>query len=632
MNENLVDQTSEGKNSNKDNLKDIFLAPHYGIKGEPPGDNINHKSFMGRSSFSTRYWLFLISGIIAICGMTALLFQGDQLLSNSVNQVREASYLTKLIFRIESEIVALNSDSRNFIGTKDLRYVENYNKRAKTLVRDLKLLINNPVSPTSQKLATTVFDGVAEHNKQFSKIVKIQALLGFNKKIGILANVQTSLDILEKGLYRINPAIRQSKLHELLSQIKMRESVLPYEFSQKNKQNIYRLMSLIDKSLGSPKIPSELSKSLKSLVKSHLKDLTQLASTYSTYNKAKTRLGEISNYIAPSIDNLINFNDNLSLLTRQESQRAQDLIRQVMLFGSIGIFIFLIIVNILIIRSIIKPSKKIAEASMELAHGNVSAPIPYLANKDEIGRLSNALMIFRENMLQADRLRKELEIARQKHPQPSTENIPNAHNFLSEDEHRETEVKEEPVNFEIPIGGDAISKISAQLTTTSQNASNAFEEVERTEVMVSGLNDTAEKIEDIEILMIGIGDQVSLLAVQTALQLKGGSNEENLIHLQDRLNKEKSGIKLEAGKSIDDRVKTIQNETKQVINEVQKIGVNIHNLSEVARDIANTISREALEAANELLRRSEDLRSMLDNILDKTQNEKLTKTRSKIQK
>ena len=54
---------------------------------------------------------------------------------------------------------------------------------------------------------------------------------------------------------------------------------------------------------------------------------------------------------------------------------------------------------------------------MELAHGNVSAPIPYLANSDAIGQLSNTLIIFRENMLQADRLRKDLEIARQENYQ-----------------------------------------------------------------------------------------------------------------------------------------------------------------------------------------------------------------------
>ena len=68
-------------------------------------------------------------------------------------------------------------------------------------------------------------------------------------------------------------------------------------------------------------------------------------------------------------------------------------------------------------RSISIPSAKIAETSMELAHGNVSAPIPYLANSDAIGQLSNTLIIFRENMLQADRLRKDLEIARQENYQ-----------------------------------------------------------------------------------------------------------------------------------------------------------------------------------------------------------------------
>ena len=52
--------------------------------------------------------------------------------------------------------------------------------------------------------------------------------------------------------------------------------------------------------------------------------------------------------------------------------------------------------------------------------------------------------------------------------------------------------------------------------------------------MVTGLEDTAEKIEDIEILMVGISDQISLLAVQTALHSNDDASDENLIHLYEK--------------------------------------------------------------------------------------------------
>jgi methyl-accepting chemotaxis protein len=264
---------------------------------------------------------------------------------------------------------------------------------------------------------------------------------------------------------------------------------------------------------------------------------------------------------------------------------------------------------------------------MELAHGNVSAPIPYLANLDPIGQLSNTLIIFRENMLQADRLRKDLEISRQENFQPSLKYIPNSHNLPNIEEHQsegpplETNYEEIVVNRDPSINSDTISDISNKITTTSQNASNAFEEVERTEMMVSGLEDTLEKIEDIEVLMIGISDQISLLAVQTALHTTDSTGEENLIHLYEKRDRKRTKIKSGSGQSVDDRIKSIQNGTKKVIADVQEIGTTVNDVNQVAREISNSISREALEAANQLLRQSEDLRSILDNILDKTQNE-----------
>ena len=202
MNEDKPNQNSKTKIQKKGYLKDIFLEPTYGIKGEPLGDDREHKSFMGGSSYGARRWLILMGGIIAFSAMAALFFKGDQLVTSAFQQVQTASNFSNSVHKIESEIVALNSDSNNFIWTKDPRYAENYEKRSKTLINDLKFLTNNPEFPTNQKLSITIYDGIVEHKKQFSKIVKIQDLIGLNKKLGILANANTSLSTLEKRLFQ----------------------------------------------------------------------------------------------------------------------------------------------------------------------------------------------------------------------------------------------------------------------------------------------------------------------------------------------------------------------------------------------------------------------------------------------
>ncbi len=636
MNEDITDQSSVDKKQNKDGSNDIFLEPNFGIKGEPIGDDRTHKSFLGGISFITRRWLIAITGIIAFCGLAGLLFKSDQLLTYSFQQVRTSSNLSKQVFKIESEIVALNSDSNNFIRTKNLRYAENYDKRAEKIINDLKTLAENPQFPTIQKLATTIYDGIGEHKKQFSKIIKIQDLLGFNKKIGIQPNANESFATLEKQLSQLNATKLNPELQNLLGEIKISEIKFAEVMDTEKQKYVNKLISRLIRLLDSSVLKNKEKKILETLIQSHRNDVAQLSRTYSIYRKAKTRLGEISSYIAPSIDTMINYNGNFSLLARQESQKTQQLIRKIVIIGGTSILILLISFHMIIIRSISVPGTKIAENAVELAHGNVSAPIPFLANSDPIGQLSNALTIFRENMLQADSLRKDLEIARQENFQPNIESIPNAHNLQNINQHQDKKISSEEFQEEKPVIQDhslndnTISDISNKITTTSQNASDAFEEVEKTEIMVSGLDDTTEKIEDIEILMIGISDQISLLAVQTALHSNNVPNDKNLVHLYEKRDKRKPKIKSGSGQSVDDRIKSIQDETKRVIKEVQKIGVTVHEVNEVAKEISNSISQEALEAANQLLKQSEDLRTILDNILDKTQNENTIISKPKI--
>jgi methyl-accepting chemotaxis protein len=185
----------------------------------------------------------------------------------------------------------------------------------------------------------------------------------------------------------------------------------------------------------------------------------------------------------------------------------------------------------------------------------------------------------------------------------------------------------------LPIGKSAITTISQLVTETSKNASIAAEDAERTEIMVTGLDEAAEKIEDIEILMIGISDQMSLLAVQTALLHDDAADAENLIHLDekrsDKKTSKRASAKSSAGQSVNDRIDTIQGGTKRAIKAVQVIGRTINEVNEVARNFAAIASKEALEAANELLLQSEDLRAMLDNLLGKVDTSGMHKPQTK---
>jgi methyl-accepting chemotaxis protein len=638
MTEGQITRPSTTRVSAQERSKDIFPDPVPMIKQNSSRDDPYQRSFMGATSFATRHSLFMVLGLVAICSMAVLFHRADQMLSNSLHQAQTASNLSSLVSRIESAIVALNSDSRNFISSNDSRYAANYGERSNALARDLNLLVKNPAALDSQKVAITLDDGVVQHASQFSKIVKIRTLLGFDKDFGLKGNVETSLAALDKGLGYHTASFKDGEVSRQLSNIKMNRLQLKEDPTPQKLQQIQIDISLLNKSLTSSSLLDTEKKNLLNLLQSHRGDITQLARTLITYTKATAELDEISTYIAPSINSLMEYTNDFSETTRQKSKENQTLLRKILAGGSGGILIILIFFHWLLMKSISRPTARISEIATELARGNLGAPVPYLGNFDETGELSKALTIFRENMLQADRLRKDLEVALKDKAQQAAIPIPeleptgdvetalpgrdltqNSRDLTSVIEAKKFSPLEDrgqtPVR--LPIGKSAITEISHQLTSTSRQASDAAEEAERTEIMVTGLDEAADKIEDIEILMIGISDQMSLLAVQTALLESESREDENLIHLDKKLDRKKSTTKAGSGQSVNDRIETIQGGTKRAIKAVQTIGTTIDAINEIAKEFSTTASKEALEAANELLRQSENLRTMLDNLLDK---------------
>ena len=110
-------------------------------------------------------------------------------------------------------------------------------------------LLENQNFPTSQKLSTTLFDGITEHKKQFSKVTEIQTLLGFNGDIGILANANASLANLEKRLSQLKLTRENVKTQILLKKITVIETELAQRTNMEGQEEVNNLFNQIVRSI-----------------------------------------------------------------------------------------------------------------------------------------------------------------------------------------------------------------------------------------------------------------------------------------------------------------------------------------------------------------------------------------------
>jgi hypothetical protein len=129
-----------------------------------------------------------------------------------------------------------------------------------------------------------------------------------------------------------------------------------------------------------------------------------------------------------------------------------------------------------------------------------------------------------------------------------------------------------------------------------------------------------QRLDDIESLLSSISDQMSLLAVQTALSADDlDQGRENLVLLAEK--RQADAGHRGAGQSVSDRIETIQNGLKRAVKTTQAIGRSISEVNDIAVQFAADASGEALDAATNLLQQSESLRALLDDLLNKIRAE-----------
>ena len=590
-----------------------------------PREDPLERTFLGGSTMGARLGWFIFAAVIAIGLAGTALYHTEQRANRLLETVASGNEIQGRVTRIEQATAAVRSDARAFLANRDARAAESYRRASEGLAASLKSLVDDPAAIDAQRFGATLNDGITQHSEQFQNIVRINTLLG-GPNTGLIGNTLSGGAALERRTAEASSAFAQR-----IASLRRVETALIGGTAAPADKTLSDEIGEIRRAIADSTLPQNAKQDIDRLAEAYASDLGQLARTRTTLTQATARLDEIEAYIAPSLDALTTFANEFSQNARRSIDATREQLRLIAAGGVGAAILLLLVAGLILLRSLTRPVLRLAASAAELAHGNHMVAIPGLGNDDATGTIARALTYFRENLIQADRLRKELELALQRAdaaqpitPLGITSAILPAPTIAAPEPEPPEPILPEP---ELPRGrslvtnnperetGTQISVISRMLAQTSQAASTAAGEAERTESIVSGLSETIQRIDDVETLLASISDQMSLLAVQTALSDDAGDTRENLVVLAEK--RHNSNI----GQSVADRIDTIQSGMKRAIKSVQQIGRTISEVNEVAVQFASDASSEALDAATELLHQSEDLRGMLDDLLNKIRAE-----------
>lgn len=594
---------------------------------DPVRDHVLQRTLFGGMSFGARLTGVISLGLVAIIATGGLFYAADQRSDAALQRLKSAMLVQTQVSTAQAAALGELGRHQSLLTAGATNRIKDYDRGMETVSRNLKALIENPATRDGQKTVLTLNDGFTQHAAHFHKAAQLAALLGPGQRTGLIGNARALGGKLEAEIAKTG----RTGLAQRLAQLRRMEEAAGRNGAHASEATIAAMARNLTAAVGQAPIDAKLRSGLAKLAGAYATDLAQLVRMRQAMDTEVARIEEINAYVAPNIQTLAEFGGNLSLAARQSADDAQTFVRKYLAGASAVILILFVALASLLMSSVIRPVRLLAHASSFLARGDQGTNIPALGNYDETGEIAHALVQFRENMTHAQRLRDELELRLETAESAAAEAKARekAEAGIAPEDKPEIEaplptLPETASKEVLPAAGLQhlsninISDLSRQLAETSQNAAGAAYEAERTEMIINGIADSLNKIEQTETLLASVSDQMSLLVVQSQLTDDGipSGDQENLILLADKRREDETGHR-NVGQSLSDRIGVIQSGTNQAIRSIQQIGETIGAVNEVALEFAAVSSSDALDAATVLLQQSEELRGKLDDLLGK---------------
>ncbi|MBI5559063.1 MAG: HAMP domain-containing protein [Deltaproteobacteria bacterium] len=298
---------------------------------------------------------------------------------------------------------------------------------------------------------------------------------------------------------------------------------------------------------------------------------------------------------------------------------------------SLGSIVLLILISgmiFMLARSITKPVVLMTHAMEQLADGDINVTIPAQDRKDEIGKMADAVQIFRRNAVERQRLAAENEANKRQVEEEKVKLM----NQMADDfessvgslitgvsaavaEMEETarvmsanaEQARKKSNDAAASAGEtsanvlnvassteelsgSVGEINKQVNQSAEISRQAVEKAERSNKLVASLVDSSQKIGEVVQLITEVAGQTKLLALNATIEAaRAGDAGKGFAVVANEV-KELAKQTTLATTEISDQISGIQGATNDAVEAIQDISTTIEELSRIAALISGAVA------------------------------------------
>ncbi|MDE1936966.1 methyl-accepting chemotaxis protein [Bradyrhizobium sp.] len=281
-------------------------------------------------------------------------------------------------------------------------------------------------------------------------------------------------------------------------------------------------------------------------------------------------------------------------------------------------------------RSVVNPITAMTMAMRKIAEGDTATSIPALDRGDEVGAMAQSVKVFRDNMVEAGRLRGEQDVLKsqadserkvllartadefERGVRASLDSLSGAASDMQatsrsmsstaiEASRQATSVaavaEQASVNVQTVAAAteelsSSVSEIGRQVTQSTEIAGQAVAEANRTNVTVQGLSAAAQKIGDVVKLISDIASQTNLLALNATIEAaRAGEAGRGFAVVANEV-KSLASQTAKATDEISAQVGAMQDATTEAVQAIEGIGRTIGAINEITSAISIAVEQQ----------------------------------------
>lgn len=297
---------------------------------------------------------------------------------------------------------------------------------------------------------------------------------------------------------------------------------------------------------------------------------------------------------------------------------------------------------ITIVRGITGPVASMTGAMSELANGDLSVEVPERGRRDEIGEMSDAVQMFKDNAIRVKQMEAEhAELEKQAESERCSMMLKMADEFENSVSGVVDSVSSASSNMQVSAStlsataeqtskqsaavaaaseeasgnvqtaasaaeelSSSVSEIARQVSQSTQIAGAAVTEVDNANDKVQGLADAVKQIGEVVALITDIADQTNLLALNATIEAaRAGDAGKGFAVVASEV-KNLANQTARATEQISAQIGSIQGATEEAVTAIGSIGGTITQMNEIASAIAAAVEEQGA-ATQEIARNVE---------------------------